>query len=396
MVEYNPFDHAIVDDVFAVYRQLRDESPVYHNAELDFWALSRFDDVMAAHLDPTTFSSAHGVTIEGLDQGQPFLIVKDPPEHTWHRKIVSRVFTPRRIAGLEGFIRQTAADLLDEHLGSEGFDAVTDFSFRLPLDVIGALIDIPPELRIEVHEKSDVLAARDGREIRPDAAVEASAALVQLFTSLVAERRRNPGDDVISLLMQTEVEDEDGETRTMPDEELGFRFLELAFAGHETVAKLIANGVVALAWYPDARRRLAEDHSLIPGAVEEMLRWDPPSHYQGRWTTRDVQIQGTTIPAGSRVVLLTGSAGHDERKYDEPELFDIHRSIDRHVSFGFGIHLCLGAALARLETRIGFEEFLKRFPDFSIAHTGVVRQYSSNVRGLQNLPVVLEPAARKA
>jgi cytochrome P450 len=396
MVEYNPFDHAIVDDVFAVYRQLRDESPVYHNAEVDFWALSRFDDVMAAHLDPATFSSAHGVTIEGLDQGQPFLIVKDPPEHTWHRKIVSRVFTPRRISGLEAFIRQTAANLLDEHLGSDGFDVVTEFSFRLPLDVIGALIDIPPELRIEVHEKSDVLAARDGREIRPDAAVEASAALVRLFTELVAERRRNPGDDVISMLMQTEVQDEDGETRMMPDEELGFRFLELAFAGHETVAKLIANGIVALAWYPDARRSLVEDQSLIPGAVEEMLRWDPPSHYQGRWTTRDVQIRGRTIPAGSRVVLLTGSAGHDERKYDEPELFDIYRSIDRHVSFGFGIHLCLGAALARLETRIGFEEFLKRFPDFAIAEAGVVRQYSSNVRGLQNLPVVLEPAASRA
>ena len=391
MVEYNPFDHRIVDNVYTVYRELRDEFPVYHNSEIGFWALSRFDDVAAAHLDPATFSSASGITIEGIDAGQPFLIVKDPPEHAWHRRIVSRVFTPRRVGGLEPFIRQTAAELLDRHVGTDGFDVVTEFSFRLPLDVIGALLDIPPDLRIEVHEKSDVLAARDGKEIRPEAAFEASAALITLFTSLIAERRGRPGDDVISMLMQAEVEDEGGTTRMMPDEELAFRFLELAFAGHETVAKLIANAVVGLAWYPEARRELVEDPSLIPNAVEEMLRWDPPSQYQGRWTTRDVEVRGTTIPADSRVVLLTGSAGHDERRYEEPELFDVHRQIDRHVSFGFGIHLCLGAALARLETRIAFEEFLRRFPEYTIAETGVVRQYSSNVRGLQNLPIVLEP-----
>lgn len=393
MVEYNPFDHDVVDNVYAVYRQLRDEAPVYHNTDLDFFALSRFDDVVAAHLDPATFSSSKGVTIEGIDAGQPFLIVKDPPEHSWHRKIVSRVFTPRRIGELEPFIRKTAADLLDPHVGSAGFDVVTEFSFRLPLDVIAALIDIPPDLRLEVHEKSDVLAARDGKEIRPDAAIEASTALIEIFAGLVAERRRRAGDDVISMLMTTEVEDEGGVSRMMTDVELSFRFLELAFAGHETVAKLIANGVVALAWYPDARRELASDFSLMGNAVEEMLRWDPPSHFQGRWTTRDVQLHGVTIPAESRVVLLTGSADHDERRFEDPELFDIHRRIERHVSFGFGVHLCLGAALARLETRIAFEEFLKRFPDYSIAESGVKRQYSNNVRGLQNLPIVVEPAA---
>lgn len=392
MVEYNPFDHGIVDDVYDVYRRLRDEAPVYHNPDLDFWALSRFDDVVDAHLQPVVFSSARGVTIEGIDAGQPFLIVKDPPEHTWHRRVVGRVFTPRRIAGLEPFIRDTAASLLDGPARSGSFDAVTDFSFRLPLDVIGALIDIPAELRLEVHEKSDVLAARDGREIAPDAAVAASAALVELFAALVAQRRQRPGDDVISLLMRTEVEDGAGSTRLLSDTELAYRFLELAFAGHETVAKLIANGIVALAWNPDARKELVDDPARIPGAVEEMLRWDPPSQYQGRWTTREVHLHGVTIPAEARVVLLTGSAGHDERHFEEPELFDIHRRIDRHVSFGFGIHLCLGAALARLETRIAFEELLRRVPDYAIAPSGVVRQYSSNVRGLQNLPIIFEPA----
>jgi len=158
----------------------------------------------------------------------------------------------------------------------------------------------------------------------------------------------------------------------------------------ETVAKLIPNGVVALAWFPDARRELAASPALMPNAVEEMLRWDPPSHYQGRATTRDVQVRDTVIPAGQRVILVTGSAVHDERKYPDPDAFDIHRDIDRHVSFGFGRHLCLGASLARLETRVAFEELLKRFPDFSIDEAGVERNVSVNVRGLSRLPLVVE------
>jgi cytochrome P450 len=190
------------------------------------------------------------------------------------------------------------------------------------------------------------------------------------------------------------VVDDDGNARSMDDDELANRFLELSFAGHETVAKLIPNGVIALTWYPDQRRELAADLGLMPNAVEEMLRWDPPSHYQGRWTTRDIEMHGTVIPEGQRVILITGAAVHDERKYPDPELFDIHRDIDRHVSFGFGRHLCLGAALARLETRIAFEELLKRIPDFTFDETGVERAYSGNVRGLAKLPLRVERRAR--
>jgi cytochrome P450 len=208
-----------------------------------------------------------------------------------------------------------------------------------------------------------------------------------LLLRLVIERRRSPGDDVISLLIKSPVEDGEGGERMLDDDELSYRFIELAFAGHETVAKQIANGVVALAWYPDQRRQLVEDPSLLPGAVEEMLRWDPPSHYQGRWTTKEVELHGVTIPADVRVVLITGAAVHDERQFPEPELFDIHRRPERHVSFGFGIHLCLGAALARLETRIAFEELLQRLPAYDVEDTGVVRAFSSNVRGLQHLPI---------
>jgi cytochrome P450 len=394
MVEYSPFDRDIAHNPFPTYRALRDEAPLYHNEEVGFWALSRYADVVAAHLDTDVFSSANGVTIEGVDQGMPFLIVKDPPEHTWHRKIAGRMFTPRRINELEPFIRATAAGLLDKVADADEFDLVEHFSFRLPLDVISELIGIPGPVREHVHELSDRLAARDESGTVTEDAALAGLELAQVFTDLVAERRRNPGNDVITTLMNTEVTDDDGNARSLDDHELANRFLELSFAGHETVAKLIPNGVIALSWYPDQRRELAADPGLMPNAVEEMLRWDPPSHYQGRWTTRDVELHGTVIPEGQRVILITGSAVHDERKYPDPELFDIHRDIDRHVSFGFGRHLCLGAALARLETRIAFEELLKRIPDFTFDETGVERAYSSNVRGLAKLPLRVERRAQ--
>jgi cytochrome P450 len=388
MVEYNPFDWETAHNPYPVYRQLRDEAPVYHNEELGFWALSRYEDVVAAHLNSDDFSSAHGVTIEGAEKDAPFLIVKDPPEHTAHRRIVGRLFTPRRIALMEPFIRRTAAGLLDKLRDADRFDVVEDFSFRLPLDVISELIGIPESYRLQIHHLSDRIAVRETATMSDDGIV-ATLELAGLLTELVRERRASPGDDVITMLMNTPVEEEDGSTRMLTDDELAGRFLELSFAGHETVAKLIPNGVVALTWFPDARRELVASPGLMANAVEEMLRWDPPSHYQGRWTTRDVPVRGTVIPAGQRVILVTGAAVHDERKYPDPDTFDIHRDIDRHVSFGFGRHLCLGASLARLETKVAFEELLKRFPDFSIDETGVERNVSVNVRGLSKLPLVV-------
>jgi len=392
MVEYNPFDWETAHNPYPVYRQLRDEAPVYRNEQFGFWALSRYEDVVAAHLNSDDFSSAHGVTIEGAEKDAPFLIVKDAPEHTAHRRIVGRLFTPRRIALLEPFVRRTAAGLLDELRDADRFDVVEDFSFRLPLDVISELIGIPESYRLQIHHLSDRIAVRESAEMTEDG-ILATLELAGLLTDLVRERRARPGDDVITMLMNTPVEEEDGRTRMLTDDELAGRFLELSFAGHETVAKLIPNGVVALTWFPDARRELAANPALMANAVEEMLRWDPPSHYQGRWTTRDVEVRGTVIPAEQRVILVTGSAVHDERKYPDPDTFDIHRDIDRHVSFGFGRHLCLGASLARLETRVAFEELLKRFPDFSIDETGVERRVSVNVRGLSKLPLVVESRA---
>jgi cytochrome P450 len=389
-INYNPFEFATQHNPYPVYQQLRDDAPVYHNSDFDFYALSRYADVLAAHKDPATFISSEGVTLEGGEKGQELLITKDPPEHDWHRRVVSRVFTPRRVNGLEPFMREYSAELLDRFVGEPGFDVVENFSIQLPLAVIGELLGVPEDRRQEVHHLADRLFTRDDTGTVSEDAASAMLELALLLHGVVVERRKNLSDDVISLLIRSEVVDDDGNESYLTDDQLAYRILELAFAGHETVARLVANGVVALAWYPDQRRELVKDCSLLPAAVEEMLRWDAPSHYQGRWTSTDVTMHDVTIPADQRVILITGAANHDDRVYDGPELFDLHRPIDTTVSFGYGVHFCLGAALARLETRVAFDEFLNRFPDYGIDESGVERMRAGNVRGLSKLPIVIE------
>jgi cytochrome P450 len=402
MLEYNPFSWEAQYFPYPLYRRLRDEAPVYRNEEMGFWALTRHDDVLEAHLDPATFVSGHGITLEGIEMGTPgLLIIKDPPEHTWHRRVVSRVFSPRRVADLEPFIRRIAQELLDPLVGTDGFDVVESFATRLPLDVIGELLGLPAELRPQLHELADRMVSREGTEGTEGTessgdAVAAQAELMEMLGAVVADRRRHPTDDVTSLMITSDVVDDHGRVSKLDDVDIVAKFLELASAGHETVASLIPSGVVALAWYPDARRALVQDPSLMPNAVEEMLRWDPPSRYQGRWTSRDVELHDTVIPAESRVLLVTGSATHDEREYEEPELFDIHRPIDRLVAFGFGVHHCIGHALARLEIKVAFEEFLRRFPEFSIDDAGVMRKRATNNRTISRLPITFDrPVPRR-
>jgi cytochrome P450 len=261
--------------------------------------------------------------------------------------------------------------------------------------VIAEMLGLPMETREELRRYSDAILDRSEADEEgnvSDATQQAMGAVMVLLMQIVDEKSRNLGDDIASLLLTSTVRDDDGNDVTLTHEQVAYRLLELTIAGHETTAKLIANGVVALDWYPDQRAELVADPSLIPNAVEEMLRWDPPSHYQGRWVEQDVTLHGVTIPADSRVILITGAANHDERAFGDPEYFDIHRDIERHVGLGFGIHLCVGAALARLETRIAFEELLARYPNYELRQP-MQRAYSSNVRGLSNLPLALDPAA---
>lgn len=396
MVVYNPYDWETTHNPYPVYKELRDSAPVYHNKEMGFWTLSRHADVSAAHADAATFSSAGGVTLDGSTVGAPLLIVMDDPEHRWHRKLVNGAFTPRRIAALEPFIRDKANALLDAVADQDDFDLVEDFSMRLPLDIISELLGIPEELRRDVNVLSSQLIIREDPE-NPEAGAglrgEAGLKLVELYMGLVRERRAAPTDDVISLLIESEVHDEDAGTyRRLRDDEVAFRFMEMGVAGHETVAKLIPNALIGLSWFPDQRRQLTEDRGLLKNAVEEFLRWDPPSHLQGRTTTRDVELHGVTIPAGELVMLLTAAASHDERAYENPEDLDIHRQIRRQVGFGYGIHACLGAALARLETRVALDVILTRHPDYAFDHSRAVRYVQSNVRGLSHIPFIPNPA----
>ena len=388
---WDPFDTEIDSNPYGIWKRMRDEAPVYRNDTYDFWALSRYDDVEAAHRDPTTYSSAHGTVLELMGSGempQNMMIFLDPPAHGRLRTLVSRAFTPRRIDGLEPHIRELCARLLDPHVGGDGFDFVQDFGAQLPSMVISELLGVPDEAREEVrHAIDDTFHIEPGVGMINDFSLEARIRLWGHLQAIIDDRRAHPRDDMITDLVQAEMTEADGTTRRLTDEECSGFVNLLVSAGTETVARLLGWAAILLDQHPDQRTELVADPSLLPNAVEELLRFEAPSPVQGRWTTREVELHGTTIPKDSRVLLLTGSAGRDERHYPEGERFDIHRTFDNHVSFGYGIHFCIGAALARMEGRIALEEVLARFPDWRVDHGAAVRLHTSTVRGWSNVPV---------
>jgi cytochrome P450 len=389
MIDFDPYDRAFAHDPYPIYKRLRDEAPVYHCAPLKFWALSRYADVLEAHRDYATFSSTGGVTIEGFDAFAPLLITKDPPEHRWHKLLITKVFTPARMGALEPFIRNLVTRLLDAAAQKDEFDFVQEFSLQVPLQVISELIGIPEELREEIHRLTNKMLNREDLSNLEEMA-RTMGQTNEIYMGLVRDRRARPRNDPISYLIETEVQDDDGVMRRLTDEEMCFRFAELAAAGHETVAKAIPNGAMAFQRFPSERQKLTRDPKLVQSAVEEILRFDPPSQLQGRTTTRDVTLHGVTIPAGSKTMLLTGAATRDERRFENPDVFDISRDAPLDaVYFGNGIHRCLGIHLARLELRIAFEELFRRFPNFEVDAGRATRPVLSNVRGVSNLPASL-------
>jgi cytochrome P450 len=385
MIDFDPYSIEFHNDPYPVYRLLRDEAPVYFHAPLKIYAISRYADVVEAHRDNETYSSAGGVTIEGTEAGGASLITKDIPEHRWHKALVTKVFTRERMGAMEPFVRDLCVKLLEKAAEKDEFDFVSDFAVQLPLSVISELIGIPEEFRHDIHYFANMMLARG--EVDPAQIYRAQKASDATYAELIRYRRAHPRDDVITLLMNTELEDDQGVVRLLTDEELAARFLELAVAGHETVSKAIPNGAVAMQRFPSERKKLFDDPSLFSGAVEEILRFDPPSQLQGRTTARDVTLHGVTIPKGFRTMLLTGAATRDERKFDDPDVFDVSRDNDMvSIYFGYGIHRCLGIHLARLEIRVAFQELLSRFPDFEVFPDRATRVVLSNVRGMSSLP----------
>jgi len=383
-MEFSPFSYEIHEDPYPAYRRLRDEAPCYHNEAIGFYALSRFEDVWNATLDWQTFSSSAGPLIEGSGDGAQFSIIgMDPPLHTRMRNLVSRGFTPRRIAELEGLGRRLAIGYLDPLIGKGGCDIIEVLGAKLPMDMICELVGVPGPDRDRVREWSNLFLFREPDRPEPPAvALEAAGHLMQYWVDLLGERKRRRRDDLMSLLIDAEL---DG--ARLSDEEIVSFINLLAAAGNETTTKLIGNAVVQLARHPDQRARLVHDPGLIPGAIEEALRYEAPSQYQGRIALRDSTWHGTRIPAGKRVILITGAACRDEREFPEPDRFDVLRRPEREIYFGYGHHVCLGKSLARMESRIALEEILARFPDYALVPGGLIRTHQAHVRGYHGVKI---------
>jgi cytochrome P450 len=388
VIRFDPFDYAFHEDPYPVYRRLREEAPVYWNEEHGFWALSRHADVLAGFKDWEHFTNTGGISLEVGELSEDStavlsILAMDPPRHDRIRALVSKGFTPRRVADLEPSIRALAVRYL-ERAGEAGeMDFVADFAGRIPMDVVSEMLGVPESDRDELRAWSDTILHREeGVRGVPPAGVAASGRLLGYFVGVVAERRRRPGPDLASALCAAEL---DGE-RLSDKDIIAFLYL-MIIAGNETTTKLLANAVHWLQSHPAARKEVGESPALVPQWVEETLRFDNSTQLMARTVREDFSYEGHAMKRGQKVLLLIGSANRDERVFPDPDVFDLHRDTSAHLSFGRGTHFCLGAALARLEAKVALEEVLRRIPDFEIDEARAVRVHSTNVRGFAALPM---------
>ena len=389
MLEYDPYAYAVHEDPYPLYARLRREAPVYRNEELGFWAFSRHEDVLAAFKDHRRFSNREGVSLDPKSRspeaariGMSFLGL-DPPHHTRMRGLVSRGFTPRRVAALEPRIREMTVGYLDRLQGSGGFDVIDDFAGRLPMDVISELLGVPAEDRRRLREWADLLVHREeGVRDVPPAGSAAFGRIRAYFTDLLAERRQSPREDLLSVLTKLELDGDHLEDTEI----LSFCNLMIV-AGNETTTKLIGNALYWLALHPDQRRRMTEGEAGIEAWVEETLRYDNSTQMLARLVTEDVEVRDQKLKAGDLALLLVGSANRDEQIFENADVFDLQRDTSAMLSFGKGAHFCMGASLARLEARVALEEWWSRFSNYTLDPIGVQRVHSINVRGFSRLPV---------
>jgi cytochrome P450 len=388
-ISYDPYDRDIDADPYPVYRRLREESPLYYNGQYDFFAVSRFDDVQQALVDTRNYSSARGSVLEfikaNIEMPSGVVIFEDPPVHDVHRRLLSRVFTPRRMEELEPKVREFCSRALDPLVGAAGFDFVADLGAQLPMRTIGMLLGIPESAQEEARDRADAaLRTEPGQpmEVAPE-----NMGHADFFSEYIDWRATHPSDDLITELSFAEFEDETGTRRRLTRDEVLIYVSVLSGAGNETTNRLIGWMGKVLADHPEQRRQLVEHRSLIPGAIEELLRFEPPTPHVARYVRREVDLYGETVPAGSAMICLTGSANRDDRRYADADRYDIRRDAGQHLTFGYGIHYCLGAALARLEGRIALDEVLSRFPSWEVDWDNARRAPTSTVRGWDELPV---------
>jgi cytochrome P450 len=391
-IYFDPYDVGLNADPYPMFRRLREESPLYYNVQHDFYALSRFDDVNRALVDYQTFSSARGAILElikaNLDIPSGVLLFEDPPIHDVHRKLLSRMFTPRKINDLEPKIREFCAHSLDPLVGADRFDFVADLGAQMPMRVIGMLLGVPEEFQEAARDRANAnLRTEAGKPMDATADHMMDG---EFFGQFIDWRAEHPSDDIMTELLHAEFEDETGTVRRLRREELLTYISVVSGAGNETTTRLIGWTGKVLAEHPDQRRELAADPSLIPAAIEELLRFEPPAPHVARYVTRDVEYYGQHVPAGSVMTMLIGAANRDHRQFPpDGDVFDIRREASQHLTFSVGTHYCLGSALARLEGRIALEEILKRFPEWDVDLTEAKLSPTSTVRGWDTMPAVL-------
>jgi cytochrome P450 len=388
---FDPYDLEINADPYPAYARLREEAPAYWNERYGFWALSRHEDVERALLDWRVFSNTRSDILDiirsGVELPGGVILFEDPPVHTMHRGLMSKVFTPRRMADLEDQVRAFCAGCLDPLVGRDRFDIIEELASVLPMRVIGMLLGIPEQDQVTVRNQTDAtLRTRPGQPMQVKAENVASG---ELFADYIDWRAQHPSDDLMTHLLNAEFEDESGEIRTLTRPEVLTYTAVIAGAGNETTGRLIGWLAKVLAEHPDQRRQVVEDRSLIPRVIDETLRFEPTGHATARCVAEDVELHGETIPAGSPVLLLLASANRDPRRYPDADCFDVHRDQIQHLTFGFGVHFCLGAHLARLEGRVALDALLDRFPEWDVDPESCRLAPTSTVRGWERMTLLL-------
>ncbi|MGV0643233.1 cytochrome P450 [Mycolicibacterium sp. XJ2546] len=387
---YDPFDFDIDDDPYPIWKRMRDEAPLYYNEKFNFYALSRYDDVAQGLHDWETYRSGNGTTMDvimsGVEVPPGVILFEDPPLHDIHRRLLSKVFTPRRMEAIEPLTREFCVRALDSLADATCFDVIGDFGALIPMRTIGYLLGIPEQAQQQVRDNTDAaIGLTEGSFQSVSAATFENA--YQLFADYIEWRAEHPSDDLMTQLLNAEVE-ENGRMRPLSRIEVSTYTSMIAGAGNETTTRLIGFIAELLAEHPDQRRELVDDFSLIPRAIEEVLRYQAPSPVQARYVARDTECHGQTIAEGSVMLLLNGSANRDERRHPNGEVFDIHRT-GSHLSFGQGLHFCLGSSLARMQARVALEEMLRRWPEWEVDYDDAAMAHTSSVRGWGRLPITV-------